>query len=126
MYVPAEWTNLAAGRNEKESTFLDKLRPKDISIGSVADLLYMRVIVDALLNPPVCLDHAANESTSKEKKNDAVETAISRRKGRATARGVASVRYGRPDSGDSGDRKNVSQNNRGNSTGGKTGRRAKS
>ena len=88
MYVPAEWTNVAAVKTKEADSYIDKLRSENISIGSVSDLLRMSVVIDALLNPPVCLDHAAKGSERKEELNGATEAATSGRKGRATANGV--------------------------------------
>ena len=55
MYVPAEWTNVAAVKTKEADNYIDKLRSENISIGSVSDLLRMSVVIDALLNPPVRL-----------------------------------------------------------------------
>ena len=92
MYVPAEWTNLGSVNAEKSSSSICKPQPRNISIGSVSDLLRLRLVVDALLNPPVCLDLAASESVCKEEKNRAIEVATSRGKKSATADGVARTR----------------------------------
>jgi hypothetical protein len=101
MYVPAEWTSFGSVTTDNAVSPIDKLRSKNISIGSVSDLLRMRLVVDALLNPPVCLDHAANASMCKEEENSAIEAATSRRKESAAANAVArdrSKRTGGPNS----------------------------
>lgn len=113
MYIPAEWTNFGSAKSDDDAgRHSEKLRSKNISIGSVSDLLRMRLIIDALLNPPVCLDHAANASKGKEESNRAIETSTSRRKGVATTNGVGGARTGRAGGAGSNSRKNLSQVNR--------------
>jgi hypothetical protein len=110
MFVPAEWTDIGSVKTEKADSPIDKLRSKYISIGSVSDLLRMRLVVDALLNPPVCLDHAANASEYKEEMIRAVEaTTTSRRKDGATADGMARTRSKRTGGPDSSSRENFNQ-----------------
>lgn len=112
MYIPAEWTNFESVKTEKVVSPIDKLRSKNISIGSVSDLLKMRLVVDALLNPPACLDRSANASVCKEETIRAIEIATSGRKKGATVDGVVRARDKRTGGPNSAARKNVSQVNR--------------
>ena len=112
MYVPAEWTSFRSVKTEKTVSPVETLRSRNISFGSISDLLHMRLIVDALLNPPACLDHAANASECKEEKIRATEAATSRREESATANGVARTRSRRTGGPNSGARKNLRQGNR--------------
>jgi hypothetical protein len=112
MYVPAEWTSFRSVKTDKTVSPVEKLRSKNISIGSISDLLHIRLVVDALLNPPACLDHAANASECKEEKIRAIEAATSRREDSATANSVARTRSRRTDGPNSGAGKNLKQGNR--------------
>ena len=109
MYVPAEWTDLGSVKAEKTSSSIHKQPPSNISIGSVPDLLRLRLVVDALLNPPVCLDHATSESVCKEEKNRAIEVATSKGKKSTTANGVARTRSRSTGKPNSGTRENIGQ-----------------
>ena len=109
MYIPAEWTSFGSFESQRGDSSIREPQPRNISIGTVSDLLRLRLVVDALINPTVCLDHAASESVRMEETNRANEIAASRRNKGATADGVARTRSGSTGKPNSGARENVGQ-----------------
>lgn len=114
MYVPAEWTDFGTAERNRAGLSMDNLRLKNICIGSVSDLKRMRRVVDSLLNPPMCLDHAVSGCDTEEGDNRAIEAEPSGRKACATTSSVARSRSGRPNSIGSSARESTDQGSRGN------------